>query len=276
VSVSVSILSRGHKLAESPRFNKFSGELNWVDIETSHLYFYAPSTGLAQKYFDTGITSVNPVSRNTYIFTSHNGVHQLERGKVRHLWLSSEPDGWRFNDSFFDGSSQLIVGTKSFEHDSPAKIGAYSSGKLSWHPERLSLANGIARDYARGVMYISDSLSRRILRWSPPSRHQLINDSSSFDVFVGDLEGEPDGLAIDKSGNIWAALWGAGKISKFNVAGEHVHSWDLAASNISSIAWADKDQTFLLVTTSMSGHDTTKSIPIRSGEVALMEFTKVR
>lgn len=275
MSVSVNILSRGHKLAESPRSNRFSGELNWVDIETGHLYFYARSTGLAKKYFDTGITSVNPVSANSYIFTSLNGVHFLESGKVRDLWVTSESQGWRFNDSFIDGSHQLIVGTKSLDPKLPARIGNYASGELSWHSKRLSLANGIARDYARGVMYVSDSQSRRILRWRPPSQHNLLSESCSLDVFVDHLEGEPDGLAIDKAGNLWAALWGAGQISKFSTTGAHVRSWNIAASNISSIAWVNEDQTTMLVTTSMSGHDTNKSIPIRSGEVALLDFTKV-
>jgi sugar lactone lactonase YvrE len=33
---------------------------------------------------------------------------------------------------------------------------------------------------------------------------------------MNNIDGNPDGMAVDKNGNLWVAMWGSGKVCCFN------------------------------------------------------------
>jgi sugar lactone lactonase YvrE len=70
-------------------------------------------------------------------------------------------------------------------------------------------------DYERNIGYVTDSIKRIIYSFS-------IDDISAngfqkkIFLSLNDVDGNPDGMVVDKSGNLWVAMWGSGKVCCFD------------------------------------------------------------
>lgn len=268
--LSSQILSSGHELAESPRWGLHSGMLHWVDIETSHLYSLAQDGSTKGIFLEQGATSVHELTEQTLIVTGFNSIFTVESGRVDTLWR--EPDAfcdWRFNDSYLLPSGELLVGTKSLNdcHEGQ-RLGALVEGELKWLYHDFSLTNGIAFDEQKARLYVSDSKFRRILVWDIQGGIGELARSEPQSLPV-DFQGEPDGLVLDREGNLWVAEWGTGRILILDSNGVTVDSLQVQTPNVSSLAWIDGGFTRLCVTTASSDHSLSlaSGIPCKGGDV---------
>lgn len=62
--------------------------------------------------------------------------------------------------------------------------------------------------------------------------------------------GAPDGIALDKDGNIWTTEWFGSKVSCWSTAGTMLRAIDLPDRNVTSICFAGMEKDVLVVTTS--------------------------
>ena len=266
------VISHGHSLAESPGFNAYSGVLFWVDIDSGSLSTWMPG-GVVEKHDlrSLGVTSAHALSITKYLVTGSQSVYFFDvDGSIEVRWEGDSKD-WRFNDSYLMVNGQLLLGTKSLTPGSPARLGIYSSGKLDWLMPELSLANGIAQDVRLGVTYIADSLIGTVWKTQSLSADDFTSPGMSLEPFISGIPGEPDGIVLDRLGNLLVAIWGLGQIRKYNPEGNLIGSLQLGTSHLTSLCWADAQQTSLLVTSADSGRAITSRFPMQGGDVILLE-----
>ncbi|MDA9916126.1 SMP-30/gluconolactonase/LRE family protein [bacterium] len=280
------MISSGHSLAESPGINRFSGHLFWVDIDKDAFFEYCPdSRDLLSLKIPRGVTSVHALGESRYLATGRKSIYKFDcrqrtLSNEEVLWESIGEDEWRFNDSYLCPSGVLVVGTKDLSNNSvsEARVGLMVDGRLSWLDTQMGLANGMALDQERRRFYCCDSLARRILVWDL-GRSDFPSTEDEVREFMGSIPGEPDGMEIDAEGNIWVALWGAGKLICLSPEGAELRSIEVGAQHVSSLSFVSTGNYNCLITTATSGHEDETQLstsPLRGGQVALFEIDGLR
>src|SRR5690606_15884087 len=118
------------------------------------------------------------------------------------------PAGRRLNDGACDPAGRFVVGTLALT-DAPGReqfLRVEHDGTVTVLDDDLGQANGLGWAPDGRTLYTTDTVAGRIWR-------------RSYDTDTGevgpreahlDIDGLPDGLAVDATGDLWVALWGAG------------------------------------------------------------------
>lgn len=266
------LISRGHILAESPGLNSFSTSLFWVDIEDSSLFTWVRG-GEPQKHDlrGRGVTSAHPMGATKYLITGKNSIYLFNLlGPIEVLW-ESDCEDWRFNDSFLLSQGNLLIGTKSLTPGLPARLGLSLASELRWLSPELSLANGLEQDTRLGVTYIADSLIGNVWKTKAVYPEDLLSPDLTLEPFISGLSGEPDGILLDRFGNLFVAIWGRGQIRKYDPLGKEIGRLQLGTTHLTSLCWADGQQRSLLVTSANSGDEIESRFPMQGGDVILLK-----
>jgi len=266
------IVSRGHNLAESPGWNSVTDEMFWVDIDQSKAFWSSDIGQQYEKSFPDGITSLKWRKDFPYLVTGSQKISFMSpNGSLEHIWEApKKSEDWRFNDSLLLESGTVLVGTKNLKDgDSAARVGHWRSGCFNWWNVRLGLANGIAFDQKRLRLYIADSWRHEILFWDC-SAEGLPIEPSRPSRLVSDLRGEPDGLVLDKDGNVYVALWGSGEIGVFSPEGSSVRTYVFPIPHLTSLAWMGEPGAKALVTSAkLDKKSALKPDALHAGDVFL-------
>ena len=129
-----------------------------------------------------------------------------------------------------------------------------AEGTLTRVAEGLHYANGVALTPDRSVLYASEHLGRRVLAFDVASDGSLSNRR----VFVAldDLAGAdpdrtwevgPDGLAVDREGNLVIAEYGAGRLLVVDKAGALLATVPVPLDHVTSSA-LNADESVLYIT----------------------------
>ncbi len=126
----------------------------------------------------------------------------------------------------------------------------------------LAYTNGIVFDAARARVLVSEHLGGRILSFPVTAPGQVGKPSVFADVNtlnVIDPEGfppqGPDGLEIDRAGNIYAAVYGTGTLLIFSPDGNLLDRLSWSQDLITSVTLTDEERTLILTgSTNAPGH----------------------
>ena len=98
-------------------------------------------------------------------------------------------------------------------------------------------------------MYYVDSHLRRIDAFDYNDADGTITNRRTV-VTIPEGGGSPDGISLDAEGKIWAALWGANAVGRFDPqTGELLQKIEVPAPNVSSCAFGGKNLDTLYITT---------------------------
>lgn len=122
-------------------------------------------------------------------------------------------------------------------------------GKLQLLIKDLPRPNGIAFSPNQKILYVDDSMKKVWMRYDVQSDGSVTNGSVLLDANSDPAPGGPDGMKVDKKGNIYSA--GPGGVWIISPAGKHIGSFLLPA-RVSNVAWGDKDGKTLYITASAS------------------------
>lgn len=154
----------------------------------------------------------------------------------------------RFNEGGCDANGILYAGTMA--DDAAPGLGALYRFDQQLEPEvvlsNVTVSNGfVPRPYGVGNYYV-DSATRRIdiltLGAGRTTREPFV-------MFEAD-DGNPDGLAVDTEGGVWVALWGSGRVHRYDPSGLLTHVLNLPTSQVSSCAFGGHGRSTLFITTS--------------------------
>jgi sugar lactone lactonase YvrE len=253
--VAVACTTDQHLLGEGARWDARRGELLRVDTIDGRVYRdRVGDDGALQpvrSYQVPGtVGAVTPIDGDDgWLLASNLGfVHLDPDGSLRPL-DEVAPEGTRMNDAACDPQGRLWAGTKA--HDNHAGGGALyrldRDGKVELMLDGLTISNGLGWSPDGATMYLADTIPRVIHAFAFDGERGAISDGRVL-ITVSDGAG-PDGLTVDAAGDIWVAIFGAGRVQRYSPDGVLREELHVPAMETTSCAFAGPGLNRLYVTT---------------------------
>lgn len=251
-------------LCESPYWDVRTERLYWVDIPAGVVHCVAGSGDQCGSW-DLG-TSVGAIGRRA----TGGWVAALARGFARYdddwtldgpvIGIDGQAPGTRLNDGAVDSQGRFWAGTLD-ETRAVGRCGLYrfdATTEVVQVFDGVTTSNGIGWSPDGTTMYYVDTGIRQVDRITFGAERDRPIRRERF-VRVTDGDGRPDGLAVDTTGCVWVALWGAGKVRRYTPTGRLDRELSLPVSQVSNVAFGNADTSSLFVTTAASGLDAAAS-----------------
>ena len=247
----IEILAKGFNWSEGPVWVKDGSYLLFSDVPENTIYKWSEENGIEEYLNPSGYTSEEPGSgegSNGLIINSENKLVLCQHGDRRvavmaaplsapetnYLTIVDNFNGLKFNspnDADFDSNNNLFFtdppyGLKNGMDDPGKELefqGVYrysNSGELSLVTDKLSRPNGLGLSHDDRTLYVANSDPERSIwmAYELDEEGKMLNERVFYDVTGAEGTGLPDGLEIDKQGNIWAT--GPGGVWVFSPDGE--------------------------------------------------------
>jgi sugar lactone lactonase YvrE len=190
------------------------------------------------------------MSSSDCLFSLHSSISKKQL--LTKINFKNKSD--RINDADIDINGQVWISTMDTQQQSDTGmiIGYNSNFDPIFQDGSYIISNGPIFDYERNTGYVTDSIKRIIYSFS-------IDDISAHGfqkkifLSLNDVDGNPDGMVVDKSGNLWVAMWGSGKVCCFDKNSNLKLILQLPVSKVTSCAFGGSNLNELYITTASVG-----------------------
>lgn len=260
--------AKTHSFLEGPSFDR-EGILYCVDMAWGRIFRVAPDGefSLAAEY--TGHPNGLRIHRDGRIYVTDRvlGLLQLEPGSSQVRTLLPGPSGTSFrglNDLVFAANGDLYFtdqGDSGLENPEGSIYCLRESGQVDHILGNLPGPNGLALNEDDSLLYIN--LSRANAVWTVPlSPTGRVRRVSSF-VQLSGSSGGPDGIALDREGNLAIAHSGLGTVWLFSKTGEPIYRIrSCTGPRTTKLAYGGADMKSLFITESQTGTILQAQLPI--------------
>ncbi|MGW8764106.1 SMP-30/gluconolactonase/LRE family protein [Streptomyces sp. NPDC055815] len=253
-------------LCEGPLWDPAAQELLWVDItaglvhrgslvpfaDGSDLPDVLPRVTLAP---GGPVGAVLPSRSGALIAAVATSVVRIDAsGRSEELAsLPPFPDGVRrrFNDAACDPRGRLLAGTMPYDTtDGAGSLYQLGPDGVRVLLDSVTVSNGLGWSPDGSLMYYADGATGRV-------------DVFDYDVATGTPSGRrpfaaidggvPDGLTVDRDGDVWVAVRGGGQVRAFAPDGTCHTVVHVGASQVSSAVFAGPALDTLVITTATEG-----------------------
>lgn len=251
------------RLGEGPLWHK--GAIYWLDILDKKIYRYFPQENwLSEMALSQYVGTIVPRKKRGFVLAMQHGFYMLYglNGKLTQVAdPESQKPGNRFNDGKCDTKGRFWAGTMA-QDESPGQgslymLDAYRQVHKKYSP--ISISNGICWSLDNTKMYYIDTPTRQISVFDfEPATGEIKNHRPLIAI---QEKGSPDGMTIDRNGNLWVALWGGGAVVCYDSKTQKLlRKINLPVSKISSCTFGGQNLDELYITTAitpgepLSGH----------------------
>lgn len=246
-------------LGESMLWDDEGSRALWVDIPGGGI-FEADEHGnlLGVKRIPDQATTVAVARDGMLIVAGARGVYRVGRdvaafGKIADL--SGLPQNQRLNDGKCDSRGRLLIGSMVTDGSEPAAslFAITEDGNINVLRSGLGCSNGIGFSPCGRYLYHIDTPTRKVLRFRYDADAGAIFDPEVA-VDVSCFEGLPDGMAVDREGLLYVAMWGGGAVLCFDPEQRKIRAQvDLPCRLVTSCAFGGAALDELLITTARWG-----------------------
>lgn len=244
------VVPGGAVLGEGPRWDARAERLVWVDITGRTIHLFDPVTGSDVVHaVPVMVGAALPRASSGYVLATDGGFATwTPGGELDFFAVPEQGERRRANDAACDPAGNLLAGTTSLD-DEPAAGRLYRVGAdrgVALVKDGIGLPNGIDWSPDGATLYFTDSSVGRV-------------DAYRYDPQVGVLgagrpavvpaDGVPDGHTVDADGNLWVALWSAGRVACFTPDGRELVSVTVPVAALTSCAFGGVDLSTLFITT---------------------------
>jgi sugar lactone lactonase YvrE len=247
------VLDAKATLGEGPVWDDRTGELVWVDIVGFAVHRFDPATGTDRaQNVGRHVGAAIPCEDGSLLLALEDGFAKLRADGELDYIADTEADvpETRMNDAEADPAGRLFAGTMAFAL-TPGVATLYRVDRdHSVRPvvSGMTLSNGLGWSPDRRVMYLIDSLDRRL-------------DAFDYDVETGEIANRrqivefpddgtlPDGMTVDAEGQLWVAIFRGGTIRRFEPDGTPAGELALPVSQPTACAFGGPDLEDLYITT---------------------------
>ena len=253
-----SILHAQAALGEGALWNPETAELYWVDIEGRALHVFDPATGQDRRYpVGKRIGTVVPQRGGRALVALQTGIHEIDlaTGRLTRLADPVTDEYLRFNDGKCDPAGRFWVGTFDMMQRSHAGTLYRFDPEGSIHVmlRRITNSNGIAWSLDHRTMYYIDTPTLAVQAFDYDNATGDIANPRVVIRFA-EADGWPDGMTIDAEGQLWVALWGGGRVQRYDPAtGALRQVITVPAPFTSSCAFGGPGLETLFITTARGG-----------------------
>ncbi|XP_014364270.2 regucalcin [Papilio machaon] len=270
----IKTVHRGGTHFEGPHWSQEENALYWVDIIEQKVHRMDGQTGnVTTKQIGYGPVSLvvtvqdNPGTvlvcvRTELYLMSWNGSTNDSALRLLSIVDLGLPDN-RCNDGKVDTRGRLWFGTMGKEVGTMVDKDQGTLYMMDQHNvmdpavwvRPVTVSNGIAWTQDNKFMFYIDTPTRNIDVFDFNLEDGTIrNRRTIFSFVANNMTGLPDGMTIDRDGNLWVACYNGGKVIKIDPrAGKLLEQHKLPASKVTSVVWGGHDLETLYVTTSNFG-----------------------
>jgi gluconolactonase len=269
----IEALASGFEWAEGPVWDEPASGLLFSDIPRNTIFRWTAQRGAELWMKPSGFTGIGDYSAepgsNGLLLDSRGRLILMEHGDRRvSLWeagrgkvtLADNFEGKRLNspnDVALKSNGDLYFTDPPYglpkKADDPSReldfsgVYRYSQGKLTLLTKELSRPNGIAFSPDEKTLYVSNSDPQRAIWMAyPVNEDGTLGTGLVFaDVtaMAAQLPGLPDGMKVDREGNLWAA--GPGGIHVMAPDGKRLGRIETGEAT-SNCAWGDDGSTLYI------------------------------
>ena len=255
------VLDAKADLGEGPAWEPEAACLYWVDIHAGRLHTFNPGDG-SDRSIELGeyLGCAAPRRKGGLVLGLRSGFATLElsSNKLVHL-VNPEPQlhGNRFNDGKCDPAGRFLAGSMD-DAEIEASGSLYSlnpDGSVKTLLTRTRIANGLAWSPDTRTFYFIDTPTRSVMAYDYDLASGAIANPRLV-ISVPPALGWPDGMTSDSEGQLWVAMWGGAKLTRWNPgSGELIEVIPFPALNVSSCAFGGPHLTDLYVTSARKEMD---------------------
>jgi len=264
------VLDAHAELGEGPVWDQDRQQLVWVNITGNAVHRYDPVSG-ADEQQDTGqaVGAAALRAAGGLVLAIRDGFARLEGSRLTMIAATeANRPGNRMNDGKVDPAGRFWAGTMAFDA-TPAAGSLYRLGPdhtVQTVLTGLTISNGLDWSPDGHTMYFIDSGSRGV-------------DAFDFDLTTGAITnrrrlidlaaagGLPDGMTVDATGQLWVALWGAGRVQRYEPDGSLTAVVSLPVTQVTSCAFggADLDDLYMTSAATALSEDQLRQQPCAGG-----------
>jgi sugar lactone lactonase YvrE len=216
-------------VGESPFVDPRTGRLCWVDVTRGRVFHGDLEAGEhAEIALPDDVGALVPRRRGGWVAACGRGLVAVDDpddgdAVVEDLGIAVEPAaGLRLNDATAAPDGSLWVGSMAYD-STPAAASLY---RVSPRGDVHSVLTGLTQ--SNGLEFSADGASLAFVDSLAGGLHVLEVDEREVRTRrrIADVpraEGVMDGLCLDTEGGIWTAIFGAGEVRRYDVAGECTH-----------------------------------------------------
>lgn len=238
--MTIETLAWGYGLVEGPRVDP-EGQLYFSDVQRGGVYRRDPSGEIEIVVpRRRGVGGIALHADGGLVISGRNVCH-VRDGETRVLLERDDVGG--FNDLFTDASGRVYVG--SLRSDPFSAGGVRTPGDL-WRIDasgetrvlygEVSLSNGIGFSPDGERLYHADTAAQQVIAHTVSAAGEV----RGREVFA-QVNGFPDGLAVDADGFVWVALYGGGCAARLAADGKVERSVAVPARNLTSLCFGGPD-----------------------------------
>lgn len=247
----------GAALAECPFWDSAEGALYWIDILGPSFNRLNPDTGATvEMLVPDKIGSAVPGGDGRVLLALETGLWLMDANMSFRRLAQPDFDNTHFNDGKCDPQGRFWVGSRS----SDGSLGKGSLYRVDCDETVVEMAkefdvcNGLGWSPDGTIFYIVDTVPRLLYRYDfDPLTGAIANRRILYDF--ANMAGKPDGLAIDRAGNIWCAMWDGWGITVISPDGARIGWVDTPCPRPTSCAFGGMDGHTLFVTSASFGLD---------------------
>lgn len=237
---------------EGPIWDARAGLARWVDMPPGIIRELDPSIGgplvvPRERRVADFAAIVRPRSSGGWVVCSRDAILLMDAdfGLERSIPVPMGP-GERFNDGTAAPDGTFYCGTLDLG-GAARLLRLHPDGRLETVLTGLTISNGIgATPDGERMLYI-DSATKRVDVFDLDA--DGIHDRRVH-IDLADVDGDPDGLAIDATGGVWVAMWGGRCVRGYDADGGLVAVIDVPTIQPSACAFVGEQLSTLIITTS--------------------------
>ncbi len=228
--------------------------VRFVDLEAGALMAFDPATSaVSRRQLGTVAACVRPRREGGLVVALERSVVLLDAaGRVTAEYgpVFDDP-AIRFNDGGCDPAGRFWMGTMAYD-ETPGAGCVYRldpDGSVRTVLKGVTISNGLSFAPDGRSAYYVDTPTSRIDRLDIDPVAGEVTGRHPF----AEVDGHPDGIAVDADGGVWAALWEGSAVNRYDVRGRLTDVVRLPCSQVTCPAFGGDDLTDLYVTTSGRG-----------------------
>lgn len=230
--------SPGSELGESPLWDDRTGHLYWLDITGHALHRLDPHGSITTVALTQLVTAIGlTTGGHQLVVARRTGFGLLDPGTGQVSELGPQltvAQGERMNDGACDPTGQFWAGSAS-EAGNASLWRLDTDGGTHRVLQGITESNGIAwPGPTHDTFYYVDTPTGRVDVITLSAG--VVNQRRCIADFAGQ-SGAPDGIAVDAEGNLWIALWGAGRVVCVSPDGATLAEVLVGVPNVTNVAF---------------------------------------
>ena len=239
-------------LGESPLWDHRKKSLFWLDSDKGLIHSFETSSQVSETYsLGKKVGCIALHESHDFILATESGLsfwNPDSNHEQQFLEFNHSDQATLFNDGKVDPLGRFWIGTKGPKGLSNLYL--LEKDDLIVKFFNLTTCNGLDWALDGSLFYHTDSQENTIYRYDIDLQSAELSNRTTF---FKTERGTPDGLTLDKDGNIWTAIWDGWHVLQLSPAGEVLTEVSVPVQRPTSVAFGGDDLRKLFITSASVG-----------------------